>query len=105
MRSENHSRRAEPALQAVLVPKRFLEGMKSVFWGQPFNRRYCRSVRLNRKAGTRFDSDAINKHSTRAALTRIASNFCSSDSAQITNEMHEQLSRFDLALILATVHR
>src|SRR5437667_7298436 len=79
--------------------------MQSVFRSQAFDRGYRRSVRLNRETGTRFHGDTIEEHGTGAALARVAANFCSGDSTKIADEMHEQLSRFDLAIILVTVQR
>jgi len=88
----------------VLVPERFLKRMKSVFRSQAFNRRDCCAVRLDREAGTRFDGDTVKQYRTRAALARVASDFCSGDSAEVANEMNEKLSGFDLTLILPTIH-
>lgn len=47
IRRHNHPRRTVAALQAVLFPKPFLQGMELSVFLQPFNREHFTAIRLH----------------------------------------------------------
>ena len=48
-RSHDHAGRAEPALQAMLIPEGFLHRMQLAVLREPFNGQHVAPVRLDRK--------------------------------------------------------
>src|SRR5204862_4438149 len=71
IRSHNHAGCAEAALQTMLLPKAFLDGMQTPLRSQSFNGRYLTTIRLNCQNSTSFDRFAIKKDSTRATFPGI----------------------------------
>src|SRR5215472_10536181 len=67
LRSHDHSRRAESALQPVLVPERFLHAVQLPVACESFHRDDVRAVRLRREHRAALDGFAVQLHGARAA--------------------------------------
>ena len=72
----DHPGSTKSTLQAMFVPKAFLERMQCVSVGESFNRCYVRTVGLNRQCGARFSRDAVEQNGAGATLTGVTPNFC-----------------------------
>ena len=103
VRRQDHPRRAEPALQTVLVPERFLKRMKSVRRREPFDSGHLGAVDLDGQAGARLDGDAVDEHRAGATLAGVATDLCAGHAAEIAKKVNEQCARFDLAVETAPV--
>src|SRR6185503_6326755 len=101
---KDHPGRAEAALQAVLRPERFLDGVELPVGSDPFDRCHRRPVGLRRQARARLDGDAVEQHGAGAALARVAANLGAGQIKRVAQEVNEQEPRLDRAIIAATVH-
>jgi hypothetical protein len=72
MRSHNHTRRAEPALQSMLLPESLLEGVEIAVGAQRLDGSYFRAVGLDGKKGAGLDCITVQKHRTRSAQRSLA---------------------------------
>src|SRR5438034_262827 len=106
MSGENHAGRAITALKAVLVPERFLQRMQLadiVACGQTFDRRQGCAIGLYRQRCTGLDCHAVQQHGTGTTLARVAADLGSCHSAEIADQMDEQLPRLDFSLVSAAI--
>ena len=62
MRGEDHARRAVAALQAVLVPERFLQRMQRAVCREAFDCRHLAAVRLRGERRARPHGAAVHEH-------------------------------------------
>src|SRR5215469_7989470 len=98
-RAHDHSRCAEPALQGVILAKRGLHRMLGITWlAQALDRIDRRSVRLNGQDRARLHSGAVEVHSARAALGRVATDMRTGDAEVIAQKVHKQLPGINLSL-------
>jgi hypothetical protein len=72
VRSQNHSRRAIPALKAVFIPERFLKRMQLAVAGQAFDCRYGCAIGLDRQSRAGFNSHTIHQDCASTALACVA---------------------------------
>jgi hypothetical protein len=77
---QNHSGRAEPALETMLLPEAFLERMKLSVVSHTFDRPNLLIICLHGKNRARFYRFPIKKNGTRAAIRRIATDMRSGKS-------------------------
>src|ERR1017187_3499704 len=70
--SHDHARRAEAALEAVLVPEGFLHGVQIAIGGQAFDGDDFAAVGLDGEHGTTFDDFAVERDGAFAADGRFA---------------------------------
>src|SRR5207248_9067356 len=68
IRGHNHTRGAEAALQAMLFPEAFLDGMQTTFVSQPFYSHHFRAISLYGKHRTSFYGLAVEQYITCSAL-------------------------------------
>jgi hypothetical protein len=98
-RAHDHSRRAETALQGVMLAERGLQRMLGITRpAQALNRTDRCSVRLDGQDRAGLHSAAVEMHSTRAALGRVATNMRTGDAEVIPQEVHKQLPGLNLSL-------
>src|SRR4029077_15036494 len=71
LRSQNHSRRAIPALKAIVFDKRLLQRIELAILRQAFNRRDLSLCSKDRKDGAGMGHATIDQDSTGAAITRL----------------------------------
>src|SRR5215813_12323795 len=98
-RAHDHSRGAEPALQGVMLAEGGLQRMLGITrLAQALDRVDRRSVRLNGQDRARLHGAAVEVHSARAALGRVATDMRTSDAEVIAQKVHEQLPGVNLSL-------
>jgi hypothetical protein len=100
----DHARSAEPALQPVLVPKRFLDGVHVAIARHPFDRRDLQAVRLHREDRARLHRAPFEHHRASAAHRRLASDMRSRQLKIFTKKMNQKQARLDRPLILPAIH-
>src|SRR5215831_15546596 len=98
-RAHDHSRGAEPALQGVMCAECGLQRMLGITWlTQALDRIDRCSVRLNGQDRARLHGAAVQVHSARAALGRVATDMRTSDAEVIAQKVHEQLPGVNLGV-------
>ena len=105
-RDHDHAGRAEPALEAVLLPERLLQGMEAVASGA----RPSIVVTLPPSAWTAsivqdFTAVAVDVDGARAALARVAADVGAGEVEFLADQLDEQASGLDVRLPLLTVDR
>ena len=88
-RRDDHSRRAITTLQAVLLPKAFLNGMQCAVVRESFDRRHVRAIGLDGKHRARLHCLTVDEHSAGAADRSFAADVCSGQAQNIAQVMHE----------------
>jgi hypothetical protein len=98
-RAHDHSRGAETALQGVMLAECGLQRMLGITWiAQALDRIDRCSIRLNGQDRARLHGAAVEVHSARAALSRVATHMRTCDAEVVTQKMHKQLPGIDLSL-------
>jgi len=98
-RAHDHSRGAETALQGVMLAECGLQRMLGITWlAQALDRVDGCSVRLNGQDCARLHGGAVEVHSARAALGRVATDMRTSDAEVIAQKVHKQLPGINLSL-------
>jgi hypothetical protein len=98
-RAHDHSRGAETALQGVMLAECGLQRMLGITWlTQALDRTDRCAVRLNGQDRARLHGAAVQVHSARAALGRVATDMRTSDVEVIAQEVHKQPPRLNLSL-------
>ena len=64
--------------------------------GEPFDRRYLRTVRLRGQYRARFDRVAIDQHRAGAALPGVATDVRAGQAQLIADEIDQQRTRIDV---------
>src|SRR5690348_5076403 len=118
---ENHSRRAETALQAVLFPKRFLNRMQRATAHGGMAGRCCGAVRL-RASGKAFDggdvravgldgehgaglhSFAVEENGARTADAGFAADMRAGEAQRVAEIMNKEEAGLDGAFVVLSVH-
>src|SRR5580704_74993 len=72
IRRDQHARRAEPALQAMLFLEPLLQRMQLAILHQAFHGEQFAAIGLHGKHGARFDCLAVEKDGARAAMGGVA---------------------------------
>src|SRR3990170_8349197 len=75
-RGHDHARRAEPALEAVLLPECVLHRMELIAGGDAFDGPDAGAIRLDGEHRARLDRSAVHLDRARPALARVAPDVC-----------------------------
>ena len=94
LRRHDHAGRAESALEAVLVPERFLHGIELAVARETFHGDDIRALRLHGKHGAALDGLAVQLHGARAAQRGFAAHVRTRQARDVAHEMNEQQARF-----------
>src|SRR5690349_466280 len=97
-RGHEHARRAESALQAVLLGEAFLHRMQLPALLQAFDRGDLAAVRLHGEHGARLHRLAVEVHGAGAAVAGVAADVGSGHAEILADEVHEQEARLDFGL-------
>ena len=99
-----HARRAEAALQAVLVAERLLKRMEcAVGRRKSFDCDECRTVSLNGKHEARSRWHAIDDDGAGSAYAMLAAEMSPGQAEILTKKIAEVLSHFNVATVADTV--
>ena len=93
----DHARRAEAALQAVIVAECRLHRVQLVALGDAFDGGDVGAVGLSDQHGAGFHRPAIDMDDAGAALAGVASDMRAGESEMVAQEMDKQRSVFDIA--------
>src|SRR6266853_3834030 len=88
-------RRAEDALQGVVLMERRLNRMQCAAWRETFDRRDPGSVGHHSENRTGFDGLSIDIDGAGAALRRVATDMGSCEAEIVSQQMDQQFSGFD----------
>src|SRR4051812_32769206 len=86
----DHSRRAEPALQAVLVPEGLLDRMKLPVLRNALDGRDLAAFELHGEQRAALRRLAVDEDGTRSALTRVAADVRPGQPEHVAQEMDEE---------------
>lgn len=100
---QHHARSAEPALQAVLLPEAFLDGMKFPVSCQTLDGQDLRPVRLDRQKRAGLYRHPVEDDRTGAATRGVAADVCTGESEDFPQIVHQQKSGLDLMAVLCPV--
>src|ERR1700737_1635946 len=104
MRAHDHTRRAEAALQAVLLPESLLDGMQRVALGQALHRGYLAAIGLEREHGTGFHSAPIEQDGTGPAQRSLAAHVSAGESGYFAQKMDQKQPRLHFRVPVGSVH-
>src|ERR1700716_2229757 len=96
LRRHDHAGRAEPALGAMLVPERLLEGMQRRTLGEALDGRDLRPVSLDSKDGAGLHAVAVELDGARPAVAGVATHVRPGQSCLLAYVLHQERSRLDL---------
>src|SRR5262249_40227237 len=102
---QDHARRTEPTLQAVLVPECFPQRMQLAILAETLDRCDRAVVRLNRQAGARANGDAVEQPGAGSALAGVAAALGAGHATEIADEVDEEQPRLALPPVRAAVDR
>src|SRR5258706_15524060 len=97
-RGHQHARRAESALQAVLLGEALLHRMQLAALLQALDRGDLGAVGLHREHRAGFDRLAVEVHRAGAAMDRIAAHVRARHPEHFGDKVHEQKARLDFRL-------
>src|SRR6056297_3671293 len=104
-RRHHHTRRAEPALQPVMILECLLYGVhRAIGCAQPLDGRHLRALGLGGEDGTRFHSLAVHVHHARPALAGVTAHMRAREAEAVSDEIHKQRATLDLAFRRLAVH-
>jgi len=89
LRRHDHPRRAEPALEAVLVPERLLQGMQRRSLCQALDGGDLRPVGLDGEDRAGLDAVPVDLDGARPAVARIAANMGPREPRQFADVLHQ----------------
>ena len=98
-RLHDHARRAEAALEAVLVPERLLERVERGAIGHAFDGLDLVAIRLDREDGARLGALAVEVDRAGAAVARVAADVRAGQAERVAQEVDEQETGFDVRLL------
>src|SRR6266511_3381487 len=101
---EQHPRRAEPALQAVLLVEALLKRVQLTALGQALHRLHLAPVDLDGEVRARLDRNAVDEHGAGAAAGRVAADVRAGQAELLAQEVDEQQSRLHFERVLLPVH-
>ena len=93
-RRHDHARGAEAALEAVLFPEAFLQGVQLAVLGQAFNRRDLRAIGLDGEDGARLGAAAVDEHRAGTALAGVAADVGAGQEQLLAEEVDEEQPGF-----------
>src|SRR5437870_12176597 len=99
-----HARRAEPTLESVFLPETFLECVELAALLQAFYRLNAGPVGLNGQHRTGLHCHSVEDDRTRTAVRRITTDVRAGEVEVLSEEVHQQESRLNLAGMLLTIH-
>ena len=103
-RRHEEARRAETALQSVLVPERFLQRREFAVAGQALDRCELSAIRLDGEHRAGFDRSAVDEYRAGTALAGVAADMRAGQTQVLAQEIHEQIARLDVARVVGPVH-
>ena len=89
-RAHDHARRAEAALQAVMLAEGFLHRMQLVALGEALDRGDARAVHLRRQHGAALGRIAVDMNDAGAALAGVAADMRAGQAEMLAQELHQQ---------------
>src|SRR6202020_282964 len=101
----DHTRRAEAALQAMIVLERLLHRVQLAVRGEAFDRSDLRAIAARREHRARLDCAAVDVDDAGPALRGVASDMRAGQAQILPQELHEQRPRIDIRRRRAAVHR
>jgi len=101
---QEHPRRTEAALQAVVLAERFLERMELAVAHQALDCHELGALGLDSEHDARARRLAVEQNRARAADTMLASDVRAREREIFPDEVHEELARLAPALVLDAVH-
>ena len=104
-RRHDHARRAEAALQAVIVAERRLHRMQLVALGEAFDGGDVGAVGLTDQHGAGLDRPAVDMHDAGAALAGVAADMGAGQAQMLAQQMDKQGAVLDIGRDRLAVHR
>src|SRR2546427_219216 len=101
----DHARRAEAALEPVLLPEALLDRMQLAVLREALDRRDGGAVGLDREHRARLHRLAVHEDHARAALARVAADVGSGEPDDLPDVVHQQKARLDLVTRFLAVDR
>ena len=95
-RGQHHPRRAEAALEPVLLVEPRLDRVELRALGEPLDRGDLAAVRLHREHRARLRRHAVHEDGAGAAARRVASDVGAGEAERLAQEVDEQEPRLDL---------
>ena len=92
---QNHSRRTEAALQAVLIPKSLLDGVELAVRGEAFDDGEAVAIGLDGQQRTRLHGSTVEHHGAGAADGGFAADVGSGETGDIAQIVDEQQPGLD----------
>src|SRR6266508_86182 len=102
-RRQQHPRRAEAALQAVVLVEGLLQRMQLAVLHQPLHRHELRPVRLHREHQAGAGRQAVDEHGAGAADAVLATDVGPGEAQVLAQEVHEELARLAAPLPPLTI--
>ena len=102
---DQHARRAEAALQAVIVDKGLLQNRQLAVGRKALDRRHLAVVRLHRKHQARARRVAVDQHRAGAAHAVLAAEMRAGEVEFVAQEIGERQPRIDHACVGLAVDR
>src|SRR5512135_2390708 len=102
-RRQDHARRAEAALEAVLLAERLLHGVELPVRREALDRRDLRAVGLDREHRAGLDGLAVEEHGARSALARVAADVGPGQAQRLPEVVDEEQPRLDLVAAAGAV--
>src|SRR2546426_6117760 len=100
----DHARRAEPALQAVLIPERLLERVEVRAVGHPLDGADLGAARRHGEHRAGLGAAAVDQHRACPAVAGVAADVGPGQAERVAQEMDEQKAGLDLCLAGLAVH-
>src|SRR5690606_35434552 len=104
-RTHDHARRAEAALEPLVLAKRLLHRMQLVAFGEPLDGGDVLTFGLDRQHSAGLGRTAVYMHDAGAALTRVAADMGTGEPEILSQELHEQCPWLDVGRDAFPVHR
>src|SRR5262249_12638081 len=95
-RGQDHTRRAEAALQAVVLDERTLNRMQRAVGCQPLDRRDVATIRLPGEHGAALHGASVEEDGAGAALARVAADVGPRPPEAGTKRLHEECAILDV---------
>src|SRR5947209_956467 len=100
----DHARRAESALQPVLIPEGLLDGVELAGGGHAFDGQQFAAVGLHGEHGARFDGPAVEHDGTGAADRRFAADVRSREAGVFPQIVDQKEPRLDFIRIVFAIN-
>ena len=100
----DHAWRAESALQPVLFPEAFLQGVEFAVMRQAFDRGHRSPVRLNRQDRAGLHGLPVQQDRAGAANAGLAADVCAGQTQRLSKVVHKKQPRLDSVFVSYPVH-